>query len=147
MKPDDVVRAFYQAVDAEGPEQAAIRYLSPQVRFDSEGEPPRVGREAFLARHAMFAGSFPDLHDAPTIERVDGSIVYGTDHVTGTHTGDLDLTAAGMGVISATNRRVSLTIDVAWTIVDDQITRMSATTPQGPLVPLVLRQLGALPPT
>jgi hypothetical protein len=72
------------------------------------------------------------MHETPTIDRVDRNVVVGTNSVTATHTGDLDMSAMGMGVIPATNRRVPMTLDVAWTVEDDRITHMAASMRGGP---------------
>jgi hypothetical protein len=90
----------------------------------------------------MFESSFPDMHEVATVERVEGNVAYGKNTVTATHTGDLDLSAMGLGIIPATNRQASIELDVAWTVVDDRISHMAATSPEGPLLPVVLAQLG-----
>lgn len=127
---------------SKGSAEAASRYLAPDVTLEAKGEPPTVGRDGWLARQTMFEQSFGDLAESPIIDRVEGNIVHGRNSVTGTHTGDLDLTAAGLGVIAATNRRASLEVHVAWTVDGDRITAMAARSPDGPLIPIVLGQLG-----
>lgn len=129
---EEVVRAFFDTLAGDGRTEAASRYMAPDVTLEVDGEPPTVGRERWLARQGMFEGSFPDMHETPTIDRVDGNVVVGTNSVTATHTGDLDMPARGMGVIPATNRRVSMTLDVAWTVEDERITHMAASMRGGP---------------
>jgi hypothetical protein len=52
----------------------------------------------------MFSNAFPDPNEEFEFQSVEGNVVRGLNRTTGTHGGDFDLSAVGLGVISATGK-------------------------------------------
>jgi hypothetical protein len=88
------------AFNGDGPEQGF--YLSDDFQWsDASGNAP-LDKASFSAMARPLESAFPDLSVIIEDIREDGEDAVVASHYTGTFTNDLDLSAAGMGVIPAT---------------------------------------------
>jgi hypothetical protein len=91
--------------------------------------------------------AFPDIQYNARIQRVEGNVVHVTPHLTGTHTGDLDLTAMGMGVIPPTGRSFNLPEETGrLTVEGDKVVNFRIDPIPGGGLPGILAQLGIAAP-
>jgi ketosteroid isomerase-like protein len=66
--------------------------------------PEPISGEAWIGMSVSLKNAFPDLDYQFKVESVDGDTANISAELKGTHKGDLDLTAMGMGVIPATGK-------------------------------------------
>jgi hypothetical protein len=91
--------------------------------------------------------AFPDIQYNAKIQRVEGNVVHLTPHLTGAHTGDLDLTAMGLGVIPATGKSINLPEETARiTVEGDKVVNYHVDPIPGGGLPGILAQLGIAAP-
>jgi len=121
----EVVRKYHEEAYANPPSSAiaaAEKYISDSYQgMDNDGN-VTSNKAAFVGMNKLFFNAFKDFrgvtHD---IQEVDGKVLL-TFHFEGTHTGDLDLSAMGLGVIPATGKRVETPEAKSWFMVEgDQI--------------------------
>ena len=94
-----------------------------------------------------FRKAIPDWNFNAMFEREDANIVYITAHVTGTHTGELDLTSLDMGVVPATGKTVALPVtNGRLTFKGDKIANLHFDIVEGAGIPGILAQLGVSKP-
>ena len=92
------------AFNGDGPEQGF--YLSDDFRWsDRSGNPP-MDKASFSAMAQPLMSAFPDLSVVIEDLEEDGDDALVASHYTGTFANDLDLSAAGMGVIPATGNSI-----------------------------------------
>ena len=96
----------------------------------------------WVGRQQALLGSFSDLHENFEIICVDGNVVHGINHITGTHDGDLDLSQMGIGVIPATGNKVTAVMSVAHTVENDKIVSSTARPVANMGFAYVLAQIG-----
>jgi predicted ester cyclase len=106
MGTRDVAEAFLAAVDTLDLDAAAPYCTDDFLYIGPLPEPASLERWRKMATR-MKAG-FPDWHFSPQIDSVEGDTVYVTVQVTGTNTGDLDLSPVGGPLIPATGRSIQL---------------------------------------
>ena len=105
----DVIRLWHEEAYANPPSslaEAAEKYFSDDYQgLDKDGN-VITDKAAFVGMSHLVITAFSDLravvHD---ISEEGGSVIL-TFHFEGTHTGDFDLSAMGLGVIPATGKRV-----------------------------------------
>jgi hypothetical protein len=91
-------------------------YLSDDfVSVDAEGNVV-LTKESWTGMFHMLLASFPDWRYVTSNLRQEGDAVLMTGHFEGKFTGDLDMSAMGMGVIPATGK------DIVWDDTDQKIT-------------------------
>ena len=103
MEPQEVVQAFMDAYNA-GDLDTAASYLADDVQI-SGPTPEPIGAAEFLGLRTMLGPAFPDIEFHMRIESVEGNVVKAANSWTGTHTGDLDLSA---GVWASSQPQASL---------------------------------------
>jgi hypothetical protein len=64
--------------------------------------PEPIGGVEWIGLSKSLKRAFPDIRYNVRIVSIEGDVVKTTTQLSGTHTGDLDLTAMGFGVIPAT---------------------------------------------
>jgi hypothetical protein len=107
----DYIRAYFDEVWADGstPEAAmgwAEAYLSDDFQFlDKEGN-VTMDKAAYIGFGQLLFASFNDLKFVYRDVRQDGDDVLVDSHWERTFTGDLDLSALGMGVIPASGKKI-----------------------------------------
>lgn len=105
----DVVKDYHDMAYTNPPAsavEAAEKYLSDDYQgFDKDGN-VTMDKQTYVGMNHLLYSAFKDfrgvVHDY--LEEDDGVMVI--FHFEGTHTGDFDLSAMGMGVIPATGKRV-----------------------------------------
>ena len=97
---------------------------------------------------ASLKAAFPDLNYQFKIESVDGNTAHISAELKGTHSGNLDLTAMGMGVIPATKKSFAAKHEHGEASVQDGKVKTWAMKPtEGAGSMAILGQLGVKPPT
>lgn len=87
-------------------EEAAAAYFSDDFQnFDKDGN-VALTKEGFVGMARMMSASFKDYGFVSTNLRDEGDFVIMTGHFQGTHTGDLDLSAMGLGVVPASGKKI-----------------------------------------
>lgn len=140
MEPAEVVEAFFDALNISGPEVAAD-YLTEDYTTESPPFPKR-SKEQWLGSQKMFLRAFPDMHEAFEVQRVDGNAFRGINRTTGTHTGDFDLSAMGIGIVPATGRSAETVFSVTHVVKDGKIVSTEGTPVDNMGLEAVLAQLG-----
>jgi hypothetical protein len=138
---EEVVRAMITAVDDCDMETAA-GYLSAGFLF-SGPVPEPIGKVSWVGLHQGLLAAFPDWSFNLSGVHVEGDLATTTHHITGTHTGDLDLSAMGLPRLPATGKSISLPEEHArCTVKNGKIVRIEIDpNPDGGL-PGTLKQLG-----
>jgi hypothetical protein len=90
------------AFNGDGPEQGF--YLSDDFQWSDESGNEPMDKASWGAMAQPIESAFPDLSVVIDDIREDGDEAVVTSHYSGTFTNDLDLSAAGMGVIPATGK-------------------------------------------
>lgn len=144
----DVVRTYHEEAYTNPPSsviEAGEKYLSDDFQgLDKEGN-VISDKAAFLGMTHLLFNAFKDfrgvVHD---IEEKDGAILL-KFHFEGTHTGDFDLSAMGLGVIPASGKRIVTPEAKSWFMVEgDQIV---GTQPISGGMESLLAELGVAPPS
>jgi predicted ester cyclase len=109
MKNIDVVKDWYKKSWANPPasvtETDAV-YLADDFKSYDENGNVMMNKEAMIGMtHLMFA-AFKDFRAVYEDVREDGDAVLVTFHFEGTHTGDLDLSAMGFGVVPPSGKKI-----------------------------------------
>jgi predicted ester cyclase len=95
-----LVEGFMEAFQA-GDFDTAASYLSGDFQFSGPVPQPISGPE-WMGMSVALKAAFPDINYNFQVVSVEGDVVKTSTQLSGTHTGDLDLSAMGMGVIPAT---------------------------------------------
>ena len=119
MDPTEVVRAFFNALNTSGPE-AAAKYLADSYETETPPTPP-LSKEQWIGSQKMFLAGFPNLHETFEVQSVDGNLVRGINRVAGTHSGDLDLSGMGIGIVPTTGKRAKAVVSVTHVVDDGKI--------------------------
>jgi predicted ester cyclase len=142
MDNREVTYAFLEAFQA-GDFDTAATYMADDFVF-SGPTPEPISGAAWFGLSAALRAAFPDLSYNFRVVSVDGDVVATTTQLTGTHTGDLDLSRIGkMGIIPATGKSVSLPEEEGEAIVEDGkvVSLHIHSTPKGGIMG-ILSQLG-----
>lgn len=99
MDTRELAEAFMEAFQA-GDFDTAASYLSDDFRFSGPVPQPISGPE-WMGMSAAMKAAFPDLNYNFQVVSVKGNVVKTRTQLSGTHTGNLDLSGMGMGVIPA----------------------------------------------
>lgn len=146
MEPKEVAQAFVDAFNA-GDLDTVASYLSDDFQF-SGPVPEPVGSAEWLGLSRIFQAAFPGINYNMRIVSVEGNVVKTTSQVSGTHTGDLDLSAMGMGVIPPTGKSFSNPEEPGEATVEgDKVTSIHVQSGEGSGVMGILAQLGIQPPS
>jgi predicted ester cyclase len=105
----DLYKAFFEASWANPPSsltEANMKYLSDDFQnFDVDGKV--IGnKEAYIGMSQLLFAAFSDFKAVYSDLREEGDDVIASYHWEGTQTGDLDLSAMGLGVIPASGKRI-----------------------------------------
>jgi predicted ester cyclase len=146
MGTQTIAREFADAFNAGDLEKVA-EHLAPEFQF-SGPVPQPIGAQEWLGMSAAMRIAFPDIQYNLRVEAVEGDTVRTSTQLSGTHTGDLDLTAMGLGVIPATGKRFSSPREYGETTVKGgRVISIRIETPPGGGLMGILRQLGVGPPS
>jgi len=145
METKDTVQALMDAVQM-GNFEKAKSYLSSDFKF-SGPVPEPISGEAWMGMSASLKAAFPDLNYQFKVEGVDGNTVNISAELKGTHKGDLDLTAMGMGVIPATSKSFKAAHEHGKALLrDGKITAWQIEPTEGAGLMAILGQLGVKVP-
>ncbi len=105
----DVYKAFYEASWANPPSsimEANMSYLSDDFQnLDQDGN-VIMDKEAYIGMTQLLSAALKDFKAVYSDVREEGESVIVSYHFEGTHTGDLDLSAMGMGVVPASGKKI-----------------------------------------
>jgi hypothetical protein len=105
----DMIREWHEAAYANVPSsmiEANEKYLSDDFQnLDQDGN-VLMDKKAYIGLARLLVGAFKDYRAVISSLREDGDGVIMTFHFEGTHTGDLDLSAMGLGVIPASGKKI-----------------------------------------
>ena len=105
--------------------------------------PEPVSGEQWIGLAGTLAAAFPDWSYNLSDVQETGNGARTTHQITGTHTGDLDLSPMGMPVIPATGNAIKLPVEHAdITVEGGKVVHVDAHVPAGGGVPGILKQLG-----
>ena len=102
MDTKETVQTLMDAVQM-GDFAKAQSTLTDDFQF-SGPVPEPISGPAWMGMSASLKAAFPDLNYQFKAENVDGNTVHFSAQLKGTHTGTLDLSAMGLGVIPPTNK-------------------------------------------
>lgn len=121
--------------------------LSNDFQF-SGPVPQPINGEAWMGMSASLKKAFPNLDYHFHIESMDGDTAKVSAQLSGTQTGEFDLTGMNMGTIPATNKSFTATKEYGKaTVKGDKVTSWANTPTEGAGVMAILGQLGIKPPT
>ncbi|MFQ5943910.1 MAG: ester cyclase [Anaerolineales bacterium] len=138
---EEVVRAMMTAVD-NGDMETAASYLSADFVF-SGPVPEPIDKAQWVDMQRQLLAGFPDWSFNLSDVREQDQIATTTYQITGTHTGELNLSPLGLPKIPATGKSISLPEERArCTVRDGEIVRIEIdANPDGGLTG-TLKQLG-----
>jgi hypothetical protein len=146
MNIEDITRTIFAALDS-GDMDTVASYLSDDFVF-SGPIPEPVGGERWLGLQRILQAGIPDWSFNLSDVQVTGNVAHTTHQISGTHTGNLDLSPMGMPVIPATGKSFKLPVEHAdLTFEGNKLTRFHADVAAGGGLPGILQQLGVdMPP-
>ena len=121
----DVYKRFIEASWANPPSsitEANMKYLSNDFKnYDKDGNVVS-NKEAYIGMSQLLLSAFEGFKAVYGDYREEGDDVIVSYHFEGTHTGDIDLSAMGLGVIPASGKHVVWPEDtIAFKIQNDKI--------------------------
>jgi predicted ester cyclase len=124
----------------------AASYLSEDFKFSGAVPKPVDGKQ-WIGILKTMKNAFPDFKMNVRIQSVEGNVIKSVNQLTGTHTGDFDLSAMGMGIIPPTGKSfVNARESGVTTVKDGKITSNHITPVEGGGLMGILAQLGVQPP-
>jgi hypothetical protein len=109
--------------------------------------PEPISGDAWIGMSVSLKNAFPDLDYQFKVESVDGDTANISAELKGTHTGDFDLTAMGMGVIPATGKSFHAAHENGKaTLRDGKVSAWEMEGTEGAGLMAILGQLGVKPP-
>lgn len=144
----DLYHEYYEASWADPPASlmaANEKYLADEFQtLDLDGNVQMI-RAQYLGMVHLLQSAFEDFKTVVSDARQEGDNVILTSHFEGTHTGDLDLSALGMGVIPGSGKRIIWPeASTKWRFKDGKIASIQANDGNGGMGPF-LAALGVTP--
>jgi hypothetical protein len=126
-RPIDIVKRYHDSAWAD-PQSGTLSEASREMLADDfqsldEDGNVQMDKATYIAMSELMLGSFDDLTYVRTdlTESGDDSALM-TGHFEGTHTGDFDLSAMGLGVIPASGKKIVWPdATIKWIVKDDKI--------------------------
>ena len=145
MNKVEIVERLLSYMEA-GDRASAQKLLSEDFTFSGPVPEPISGSE-WLGMHEKLHVAFPDWAFNMSDLSVDGDLVRGTAMITGTHSGELDLSVMGLPSVPATGKRIKLPRDEAELRVEGGKVKYFKTNPNPEAgVTGILKQLGVAVP-
>jgi SnoaL-like polyketide cyclase len=145
MDTKTTVQSLMDAVQM-GNFEKAKSYLSSDFKF-SGPVPEPINADAWMGMSANLKAAFPNLDYHFKVESVDGEIAHVSAELSGTHSGELDLTSMHMGVIPATGKSFQATHEHGQaTLRDGKIVAWAMEPTEGAGLMAILGQLGVKMP-
>jgi predicted ester cyclase len=105
----DVIRAWHDALYANPPSsivEANQKFLSDDFKnLDKDGT-VLMDKQAYLGMAQLLSAAMKDIKWVIDDLREEGDGVVIRSHFEGTHTGDFDLSAMGLGVVPASGKKI-----------------------------------------
>jgi hypothetical protein len=144
MDPKETVQTLIDAME-KGDFKQAQSSLTDDFQF-SGPVPQPISGPAWMGMSASLKAAFPDLNYQFKIESVDGDMAHVSAKLKGTHKGNLDLSAMGMGVIPATNKSFAAAQEQGEvTVQDGKVKTWKMNPTEGAGLMAILGQLGVKP--
>jgi len=141
MSALEMASKLFQAIEAKDT-TAAAKLISDDFTFSGPVPQPISGGE-WLAMQQNLTKAFPDWKFNQADFREEGGKVRGTVQITGTHKGELDLSALGMPNVPATGKTVKLPREeVTLSVSNGKFTSLTTAATEGAGVMGILSQLG-----
>ena len=105
----DVYKAYYDASWANPPAsliEANQTYLSEDFQILDKDGNVVMDKQAYLGMNQLLSAAFKDFRAVYSDMREEGDNVIVSYHFEGTHTGDFDLSAMGLGVLPASGKKI-----------------------------------------
>jgi ketosteroid isomerase-like protein len=138
-----IVKAYFAAESSASLDKIAS-FLSDDFQLLGMGSKP-LNKTVWLGFLSLLKTALSNIKIKMTDVQSHGSVVYLTEHLTGTHTGTFDLAFFGLPPVPASGKVFVFPI-VLWevTVVDGKITRLNDVTPHSPDsgIPGLLKALG-----
>ncbi len=145
MNVREFAESFAEAFNT-GDYDTVASYLADDFQFSGPVPEPINGQQ-WIGMTKLLRAAFPDIQYRMRVVGVEGDVVTTTTQLSGTHTGDLDLSAMGMGVIPATGKSFSNPEEVGQGIVrGDKLASIHITPVEGSGLMGILSQLGVRQP-
>ena len=145
MNTEEIAEAYAEAFNA-GDLDTLADYLSDDYQF-SGPVPEPLGRYQFLGLIDLMWNAFPDLRFNTRLVGINRNVAHFTNQLAGTHTGDLDLSFVGMGVIPPTGRSFSMAREDGELVIEgDYIVATNIEPTAGAGLMAILHQLGVKVP-
>jgi predicted ester cyclase len=146
MNAETITRAIYEALES-GDMDKVGSYLSDDFVF-SGPTPEPISGEQWAGMQTLMRKAFPDWSFNLSDVQVMGNEARATHQITGTHTGDLDLSPMGLAVIPATGKSIKLPTEQAvLTFEGDKVVRFHADPSPDSGLPGLFKQLGVEMPS
>ncbi|NIM92141.1 MAG: hypothetical protein GTO18_00285, partial [Anaerolineales bacterium] len=130
METKELAQNFVDAFN-KGDLDAVASYLSEDFQFSGPVPEPLSAAE-WIGFSRILKAAFPDIQYNLRVESINGKVVKTSSKVSGTHTGDLDMSAMGMGVIPATGKSFSNPEEYGFATVEgDKITSIQIDSVEG----------------
>ena len=145
MDTKAIVQSLMDAVQ-KGDFEKAQSTLANDFQF-SGPVPQPISGPAWMGMSASLKTAFPDLNYQFKIESVDGNTTHISAQLKGTHTGKLDLSAMGLGVIPPTNKTFAIAHETGEASVQDgKVKTWAMKGTEGAGIMAILGQLGVKTP-
>ncbi len=102
----DVVREYAESIGIGGNREAVANYFSDDFQMLDKDGNFVMNKEMLLASMRQVNHAFTDYGFVLNDVSEEGDFVIMSGHFEGTHTGDLDLSATGIGVIPASGKKI-----------------------------------------
>ena len=147
MDPMELTEGFTTALEAADFDTAAS-YLSDDFQFSSPMMPQPLNAAQWIGFTRALRAGVPDLSYNFRIHGAEGNVVRVSTQISGTHTGDLDMSGMGVGVIPATGKPFACAEEQSdGTVVGDKVVSIYIhATPETGLADM-LRQIGVEMPS
>src|SRR3972149_11613887 len=145
MNALEMANKLFQAIEAKET-MAAAKLISDDFTFSGPVPQPISGGE-WLAMQQSLSNAFPDWKFNAADFREEGGKVRGAVQITGTHKGELDLSALGRPRVPATGIAVKLPREeITLTVSNGRFASLNSPTTDGGGVMGILGQLGVAGP-
>jgi len=102
----DILKAWNEAANKNPASPETGSYLTDDFQNTDKDGKVLMDKQAYLGMGALMGAALSDLKFVFTDLREDGDGVVATFHAEGTHSGPLDLSAMGMGVVPPSGKMI-----------------------------------------
>jgi predicted ester cyclase len=117
VNTEEIAEAYADAFNA-GDLDTLADLLADDFQF-SGPVPEPMDRDQFLGLMELMGQAFPDIQFNTRLVDINRNVVRFTNQLAGTHTGNLDLSFMGLGVIPPTGRPFSMAREDGETVIEN----------------------------